>query len=270
MGHRHILWYVKSKRQMKHLNHAWRLFATGLGFSVFGLGGLILSLFLFPLMFVLIRDTGTRQAAARSLIGRAFSAFIWLLKTTGVLSYQIQGTEHANSSHNQLIIANHPTLIDVIFLVSLFPQVDCLIKETVTRNPFMRGTVVATNYISSHNTRDFLKSSTKSLNSGRSLLLFPEGTRSRRGKQSLEFKLGAAAVAVDTGVEILPIVIRCTPPMLGKHEPWYKIPPSQPFFSIQILAPTSVAELVPGDNISRQTKRALNTAFLELFTRELS
>jgi len=100
--------------------------------------------------------------------------------------------------------------------------------------------------------------------------LFPEGTRSRRGRQLLEFKLGAAVVAVDSGAEILPIIIQCTPPTLAKHEPWYKIPPSRPFFSIHILAPTSVDKLVPGDYSPRQTKRALNNAFLNLFTQELS
>lgn len=255
---------------MNHLNHAWRLFATGLSFLVFGLGGLILGLFLFPLMFVLIRDTSARQTAARSLIGRAFSAFIWMMKTMGVLSYQIKGTEHADFSHNQLIIANHPTLIDVVFLVSLFPQTDCVIKESVTRNPFMRGTVAAANYISNNKTRELLNSCIRRLKSGKRLLLFPEGTRSIKGKQPLELKLGAAFVAVKSGAEILPIVIRCTPPMLAKHEPWYKIPPSKPFFSIQILTPTSVAKLVPGDHDPRQTKRALNNAFVKLFAQELS
>ena len=254
---------------MKRLNHAWRLFATGFSFSVFGLGGLVMGLFLFPMMFVLIRDPGARQTAARNLIGFAFRAFIWLMKSMGVLSYQIQGASNACSSSSPLIIANHPTLIDVVFLVSLFPQVDCVIKEAVTKNPFMRSTVAAANYISNSETQELLDSCVRRLGSGSSLLLFPEGTRSR-GNQPLEFKLGAAAVAVDSDAEILPVVIKCTPPTLAKHEPWYKIPPTRPFFSIQILAPRSIDKLVPGNHKPRQTKRALNKAFLKLFTQELS
>lgn len=255
---------------MKRLNFVWRLFATGFSFSVFGLAGLIMGLFLFPLLFVFIRDTRTRQTVARSLISRAFGAFVWMMKTLGVLSYQVQGAQYISSSHSQLIIANHPTLIDVVFLVSLFPQTNCVIKAAVTRNPFMRGTVAAANYISNSETNELLDSCVTRLRSGESLLLFPEGTRSRKGGQPLELKPGAATVAVDSGVEILPIVIRCTPPTLGKHEPWYKIPLTRVFYSIQVLAPTSVAQLVPGDASPRQTKRALNKAFLNLFTRELS
>ena len=254
---------------MKRLNHAWRLFTTGLSFSVFGLGGLVMGLLLFPISFVLIRDTGARQTAARNLIGFAFKAFIWMMKSLGVLSYQVQGKENAQAPRSQLIIANHPTLIDVVFLVSLFPQVDCVIKEAVTKNPFMGGTVAAANYISNSETQELLDSCVRRLSSGGSLLLFPEGTRSR-GNQPLELKLGAAAVAVDSDAEILPIIIRCTPPTLAKHEPWYKIPPTQPFFSIQILAPRSINKLVPGNNNPRQMKRALNKAFLNLFTQELS
>jgi 1-acyl-sn-glycerol-3-phosphate acyltransferase len=221
------------------------------------------------MMFVLIRDPGARQTTARNLIGFAFRAFIWLMKSMGVLSYQIQGARNACSSSSQLIIANHPTLIDVVFLVSLFPQADCVVKESVTRNPFMRSTVAAANYISNSQTQELLDSCVRRLGSGNNLLLFPEGTRSS-GKQPLDFKLGAAAVAVDSGAEILPVVIRCTPPTLAKNEPWYKIPPTRPFFSIQILAPRSIDKLVPGNNKPRQTKRALNKAFLKLFTQELS
>jgi 1-acyl-sn-glycerol-3-phosphate acyltransferase len=254
---------------MKRLDYAWRLFGTGLSFAVFGLAGLIMGLMLFPMMFVFIRDAGARQVAARNLVGGSFSAFIWLMKSLGVLSYRIQGAENVCSSRNQLIIANHPTLIDVVFLVSLFPQANCVIKVAVTKNLFMRSTVAAANYISYSEPQELLDSCIRSLESGGSLILFPEGTRSIR-RQPLKFKQDAATVAIGSGAEILPIVIQCTPPTLVKHEPWYKIPPSRPFFSIQILTPISLEELVPSDHNPRQARRALNKTFLALFARKLS
>jgi len=255
---------------MKRLNFAWRLFATGFSFAVFGLGGLILGLFLFPLLFVVVRDDRNRQAVARSLISKAFGAFVWMMKSLGALSYQVQGAEHICSNRSQLIIANHPTLIDVVFLVSLFPQTNCVIKEAVTRNPFMRSTVAAANYISNSETHELLQSCVARLKGGESLLLFPEGTRTTKGSQQLEFKLGAASVAVDSEAEILPILIRCTPPTLGKHEPWYKIPPRRFLVSIHILGPTSVGQLVPGNASPRHMKRALNKALLNIFSQALS
>ena len=54
---------------MKSFDHAWRLFATTLSFTVFGIGGLIMGLFIFPIMFVFIRDGELRKFFARKLVG---------------------------------------------------------------------------------------------------------------------------------------------------------------------------------------------------------
>jgi 1-acyl-sn-glycerol-3-phosphate acyltransferase len=259
---------ASATRLMKRLNHAWRLFGTGLSFGVFGLVGLLMGLFLFPMLFVFVRNADARQTMARRLIGKAFSAFIWFMKILGVLSYRIQGVENIRPGRNQLIIANHPTLIDVVFLVSLFPQSDCVIKEAVTKNPFMRSTVAAANYISASDAGELLDFCTERLMSGASLILFPEGTRSIPG-QSLEFQPGAATVAVQSGAEILPVVIQCTPPTLVKNVPWYEIPSRRFFISIKVLNPISLAELVNGNLNPRQAARSLNQRFQELIIREL-
>jgi 1-acyl-sn-glycerol-3-phosphate acyltransferase len=240
-----------------------------LGFSVFGLAGLIIGFVLFPLMFLFIRDAHVRHIKARRLIGAAFGAFVWLLSSLRVLTYEIQGTENIVPGRSQLIIANHPTLIDVVFLISMFPQADCVIKKAVTRNPFMRSTVAAANYISNSEPEDLLDSCVGRLESGGSLLLFPEGTRSISGHE-LEFKLGAAAVAARASAEILPIVITCEPGFLGKKDPWHKVPRGRPHFIIRILPATTSAQLVPGENDQRNLRRSLNDALLTLINRELA
>ena len=254
---------------MKRLDRAWRLFATALSFTIFGLAGLIIGFVLFPLMILFMRDARARHIAARQLIGKAFGAFIWMIKSLGVLSYQIRGTENIVPGQSQLIIANHPTLIDVVFLISMFPQADCVIKEAVTKNPFMRSTVAAANYISNTEPKELLDSCVARLESGGSLLLFPEGTRSISGK-ALKFKLGAATVAVRADAEILPIVIKCVPEFLGKHDPWHKVPSGRPHFTIRILSATTPEHLVPGEQDERQARRSLNEALLALITHELA
>lgn len=249
----------------KRLDYIWRLFGTGLSFVIFGLGGIFISILVFPLIFVFVRSPDTSQRIARRIIGNAFGAFIWMMKGLGVLSYEIKGVENAGDGHNQLIIANHPTLIDVIFLVSLFPMVDCVVKEGVRKNPFMRRVVVPAKYISSNDPAQLLDSCVKRLKSGGSLLLFPEGTRSVHG-QPLDFKLGAASVAIRSSAEVLPVMIQCSQPgLLAKHVPWYRIPPEKPFFTIQIQQPVGLQESIVGDLNPRQATRALNEALLRLF-----
>lgn len=250
---------------MRQLGCLWRLFTTALCFSIFGVGGLLISLIVSPLIFLLVRNSDKRQGATRQLVGHAFGTFIWVMKTLGVMSYRFSGLENIGDGKNRLIIANHPTLIDVIFLVSLFPMADCVVKHAVFKNPFMRGVVKPARYISGGSPGKMLDTCVRRLNSGSSLLLFPEGTRSVYG-QPLQFKLGASSIATRSRVEILPIFIRCTQPkFLAKHQPWYKVPPSKPHFTIRFHHPISVDMLIPGDLSPHESTRALNKALISFF-----
>jgi 1-acyl-sn-glycerol-3-phosphate acyltransferase len=254
----------------KQLNQIWRLFATGFGFFLFGLGGLVIGIVIFPLIFIFVRNRETRQTVARQLVSNAFKLFLAIVKGLGILSYEIVGIENAIVGQNQIIVANHPTLIDVTFLVALFPMADCVIKEAITRNPFMRSVVFSTNYIPSGNTGKLLNTCVSRLKSGASLLLFPEGTRSVPGKP-LEFKLGTACFATKSKADILFITIQCTQPrFLAKNEPWYRIPADRPFYSIRVYPSQPLDTLIPAGMNRRQATRRLNVAFLEFFKSKLS
>lgn len=255
---------------LNRLNRAWRLFGSGFGFFLFGVGGLVFGMVVFPLIFVFIRNPDTRKNVARRFVSNAFRLYLALINGLGVLSYEIRGSENAVIGHNQIIIANHPMLIDVIFLVGLFPMADCVIKEAITKNPFMRSVVSSTDYIPSGNIGKLLKTCVARLKSGASLLLFPEGTRTVPGKP-LEFKLGTASFAVKAGAEILPVTIQCDQPrFLSKNEPWYRVPPEKPFITIQIYPSQTLEELVPSGLHPQQATRELNSVFLEFFNSKLS
>lgn len=255
---------------MKQVNYIWRLFSTALGFTVFGVGGLIISIIVSPLIFLLIWDPDSRQRTTRHMVGYLFIVFLWVIKGMGVLSYRVTGIENVRHGDNKLIIANHPTLIDVIFLVSLFPMVDCVVKEAVFKNPFMRGIVKPARYISGGHPGKMISTCVDSLKSGSSLLLFPEGTRSVSG-QPLHFKLGASSIAIRSEAEFLPIIIRCNQPgYLAKGEPWYKVPPEKPFLSIHIQDPVTIDQLISADLNPRESIRALNESLTRRFEEELS
>ena len=254
---------------MKYLDLAWRFVGTSLLWFFFGLIGLIVTVFVFPFLYLFVRNTDARQIAARNLISRAFAAFMWAGCQMRVFSVHVTGMENRNVASGQLILANHPTLIDVVLLLSLLPQVDCVIKEAVKRNPFMRTSVTTANYISNREPADLLASCVERLETGANLLLFPEGTRTTGG-QPLNFKLGAAEVAIRARAKILPVVIDCTPQFLAKGEPWYSIPPSRPHFTVKVLPAIPVEQLVPGGIDARHARNTLNAALVSLFESELS
>jgi len=245
-----------------------RLLGTAFSFFVFGIGGLVYGLVVFPLMFVFVRNRESRRYVARRLIGWGFGGFVGLMRGVRVMDVRIEGGEHIDDERRQLIIANHPTLIDVVILISLFPQANCVIKEAVTKNPFMRTTVKAADYISNSEPGEFLDACVDYLSNGKSLMLFPEGTRTRRDKP-IDFRPGAATVAARTGVDILPIAIDCHPPVLSKQMPWHFVPRTKPIFTIRVLAPRPISELAPLEDDERHYRQELNEALLALINNAL-
>ncbi|MEO7013379.1 MAG: 1-acyl-sn-glycerol-3-phosphate acyltransferase, partial [Dokdonella sp.] len=131
---------------LDRFNYLWRIIATGLSFLGFGIGGVIQWLLVFPCLNLFVRDSDRRSRLARAVIHRSFAAHIELMRMLGVLTYDIRGAERLQR-HGLLILANHPTLIDVVFLISLIPDANCVVKSRLASNPFTRGPVQATGYI---------------------------------------------------------------------------------------------------------------------------
>lgn len=236
---------------------------------MFGLGGLFLGLLLFPALLLLVRHRERRQALARGIIARCFAGFVWLMKSLGVLAYEIVGEPRAAPSRNCLIVANHPTLIDVVFLIALFPHADCVVKSALWRNPFTRGAVSAANYISNDGGPEVIERCVARLRSGSSLILFPEGTRTVPHAQP-SFKMGAAAVAVRAAAQLQPVLIRCEPLTLYRGDAWYNTPARRPFFRLEILPSVQVQDLAPAESGQRQQQRRLNVALERYFRDRLA
>jgi 1-acyl-sn-glycerol-3-phosphate acyltransferase len=249
------------------LNYIWRLVGTGLGFTVFGLGALVLGLLVFPVLRLVTPDPLRRQRRARRMIGALFWVFIRIMKALGLMSYEIHGRRALPAGGNCLVVANHPTLIDVVFLIALFPQADCVVKAALWRNPFTRHVLLAANHIP--NDDDLVEHCVRRLRAGGSLILFPEGTRTRRDRK-LRFKAGAAAVAERADSRLLPVLIDCAPLTLGKGEPWYAIPPRKPAFRLEILDPVTVDSLIGADGSARVRKRLLNAELKAFFVARLA
>lgn len=229
---------------LERLNYGWRVFATGFSFLSFGLGGLILWLLVFPVLSLLVRDRIVRGRWARRIIRRSFSAFVELMRVMGVLTYEIRGAERLQRQ-GLLILANHPTLIDVVFLVSLVPEADCVVKSRLARNPFTRGAIGATGYICNDSGSGLVEDCIASVRSGRNLIIFPEGTRTpRTGPASLQ--RGAANIAVRGVLDITPVIIRCSPPTLSKGEKWYRIPSRRFHMSLEIRDDLPVTPYLAG------------------------
>ncbi|MCX7096952.1 MAG: 1-acyl-sn-glycerol-3-phosphate acyltransferase [Methylococcales bacterium] len=206
----------------RHLNYYWRLFATGLSFTVFGVGGVLLWVLVFPVLNCVPASPAQRKLRSLKCLHYSFYLFIGLMHRTGIMSYEITGLEKLNRP-GQLIVANHPTLIDIVFLISRIPTANCIVKEKLWHNPFTKGPIINAGYISNGDPEKMIHDCVTCLQAGGILIIFPEGTRSVPGK-AYKFQRGAAAIALQANAIVTPVTLTCAPSTLTKAEKWYQIP----------------------------------------------
>jgi 1-acyl-sn-glycerol-3-phosphate acyltransferase len=211
-----------AQKIIRKFTYGWRLFATGFSFFSFGLGGLLLWFLVFPVLSVLPGNRLQRIGRGQSVVHYSFFVFIGLMHRIGIMTYEIKGLEKLNRP-GQLIIANHPTLVDIVFLLSRIKKANCIVKESLWRNPFMRGPILNAGYISNGDPEKMIAECVEWLQSGGAMIIFPEGTRSMPGKPC-HFQRGAAAIALQANICVTPVTISCYPSTLTKAEQWYQIP----------------------------------------------
>ncbi len=249
----------------KRLNYAWRLFATGLSFAVFGIGGFLLWVVFFPVLGLVPGPPEQKIRRGQYCVHLSFYFFIGLMHRLGIMDYHINGLEKLNRP-GQLIVANHPTLVDIVFLISRIPYASCIVKDSLWRNPFMRGPIINAGYISNGDSEQMIRDCVKRLKEGGIIIVFPEGTRSVEG-QAYKFQRGAARIALQANCILTPVTLSCHPSTLSKQDKWHQIP--QRKFHLGM----SVGDDIVLENFSRITPesiavRRLNQHLQDYFTHQ--
>jgi 1-acyl-sn-glycerol-3-phosphate acyltransferase len=247
------------------LDHAWRWFGTAFSFLLFGIGGLLVPLIMVPLLYCLPGDESIRACRARRSIHLIFRLYIDTMRLLGVLSYHIDGVEKLRGA--RLILANHPSLLDVVFLISMVPNANCVVKGKLKRNFFMRWAVKATGYIMNEEAGEVIDAARRVIGDGQTLIIFPEGTRTTPSER-IQFKRGAANVAIRTGSDITPVLIYCTPTTLTRNESWYQVPDRRMHFRILVQNPLGI-DLYLKDSVPSRGSRKLTVDLIDYFNREL-
>ncbi|MBL4576724.1 MAG: 1-acyl-sn-glycerol-3-phosphate acyltransferase [Opitutaceae bacterium] len=209
---------------MTQISIIWRFFATAFCFTIFGISGILMTVFWLPIYRLKYRDEQTRQKASRYLVHIAFKYFIGLMYCMGVSKVTTSKIDTLANIKGKIVIANHPCLIDVVVLISLIPNANCVVKQSLWKNIFTRGALTSAGYLNNADPQKLIDDCRDSLNQGSNLIIFPEGTRTKPGS-SLTFQRGAANLALRAEANFQRVLIQISPPALTKGWPWYKIPP---------------------------------------------
>jgi 1-acyl-sn-glycerol-3-phosphate acyltransferase len=210
-----------------------RVLVSAICFSTFGLGGLSIVLAIIPLINLFSFSAVTRKRRLRRTISISFYLFVWLMERLGAIQVEREGARELRKARKCVLVANHPSLIDIVLLISCMPNADCIIKGKLLSNPFF-GPLVRAAYIPNSADADILLNSCqKSLETDSVLVIFPEGTRTPPG-QPVKLSRGAANIALRTNNNILPVQISCTPPGLLRGQKWYLLPVETLHFKLKV------------------------------------
>jgi 1-acyl-sn-glycerol-3-phosphate acyltransferase len=134
----------------------------------------VIALLLFPLP----RALGI--AAGRFGIMAGFRVFTWFLSLFGAYRLDLRAIDALRGGPPVILAPNHPCLIDALLILTRHPNLACVMKGALMRNIFLGAGSRLARYIRSDMPRQMIKEAVADLRSGGVLLLFPEGTRTRR------------------------------------------------------------------------------------------
>lgn len=148
-----------------------------------------------------------------------------------------------------VLVANHPTLCDVTSIVSLFPNVVAVARPSFAENRWIRRAVRRCGFVptGTHVLRDGIER----LRMGFDVLVFPEGTRTRRDGTLQPFHRGAFELAARANVPIVLLKLTCVPPALSKGLPIWKVSDRMATLTIEPFDVISLQGLSPRQRLPR-------------------
>jgi 1-acyl-sn-glycerol-3-phosphate acyltransferase len=133
----------------------------------------------------------------------------------------VKGLENINPSQSYVYMANHQSNFDIPVLLAHLPvQFRWLAKAELFRIPIFGRAMRGAGYIeidrfNQQSAFESLNQAAGKLKNGVSIMMFPEGTRSRDGKIR-PFKKGGFVMAIGSGEPIVPVIIKGTWPIMAK------------------------------------------------------
>jgi 1-acyl-sn-glycerol-3-phosphate acyltransferase len=220
-----------------------RIPLSGLAFFVFYFGASIVAWVLLPLHRRRTRElpVDEQRLALDRFLQRCYAWAIEFMAKLGLMTYRLPELSPELPRQPWVIAANHPSLIDVLFIKAAIPGAVVLVKAELFKVPSMRRILEAHGDFAGREREELrlgettvLDTFVERLQAGRTVLVFPEGTRSPAWRLR-RFRRGAAEAALRAGVPIVPIFVLSDPPTLKKGDKWYQMPRRVPRFEVEIL-----------------------------------
>ena len=170
--------------------------------SIFG----ILMLLLYPLYYLILKKRKAFKTGFKIIRVHA-----WLLSVFGLIIVRIIDKKNIPAKGSYIICANHTSFIDIICIYIAFKDYFIFTgKKEIEKWPLFNifYTSGMNILVDRHNRKgafEAFKKMSKVIDDGNPLMIFPEGTISKKAPQLGSFKSGAFTIASKKQVPIIPV-----------------------------------------------------------------
>jgi 1-acyl-sn-glycerol-3-phosphate acyltransferase len=195
--------------------------AMGVGLGSLALLCLIWLPFAMLLYPVLSKRAG--QRLGRWVIMRVFRFYLGMLSTLCACRFDLSELDLLRNEGPLIIAANHPSLLDVVLIVSRLPNAVCVMKASLMDKLLLGSAARLARYIRNDGVMQIIRQSREELEQGGQLVIFPEGSR------TLHFPLDPlpptlGMIARRSGTPVQTVILDFSTPYLGKSWPMFRKP----------------------------------------------
>ena len=196
-------------------------------FFFFWVGAVLMTWTLCPVLHLAVRDESRRWSVCRRIVRVAFRWFHAYMRALTLLDAGVLAAVPLGPGR-VVVVANHPTLVDVTAILAHFDDLCCVVKPSLIRSVFVGRLLRTCGHIDGGDGSVMagaavMQEAVRRIEGGLSVLVFPEGTRSPPGGMHA-FRRGAFEIASRAGVPVRPLLLTCNPPALSKGLPFWRQP----------------------------------------------
>ena len=169
-----------------------------------------------------------REVFVRAIIHTLAKGWASALAYLGILRVNSEIFLPISRKQGLVLAANHPTYLDAILLLGIFPDLFCLTKGGNLRDFRIANPARQAGYVDNQLVFPMVRQCVKRLLRGENLLIFPEGTRTT-GRETGKLRRGFAVIAMQARSPIR--LIRITSrngSFMGKGHPFFSLCPRIP------------------------------------------
>ncbi|MBI1748963.1 MAG: 1-acyl-sn-glycerol-3-phosphate acyltransferase [Acidobacteria bacterium] len=229
----------------------WNVFINSLFWTFFAVSSLILVIIGAVIRVVTAPLDPNRRVLQKFSCFWA-SLYIWLNPFWLAV---IKGLENVDRRKAYVMISNHQSMADILIVFRTFLHFKWVAKRSLFKVPLLGWNMWLNGYVpierSDATSRDQCLDACRAwLKKGSSIFFFPEGTRSPDG-QMKPFKVGAFRLALQSGADILPIIIRGSRNAIPKHS---RLLNGKSRMSLEVLPPIPLTGF-DGTRLEEESKR---------------